>query len=783
MWKKFADFILRNRIAILVVIAMITAYMGYRARNVELDYTYVALLPEDNPYYIDFMKFKKNFGEDANLGIIAVQDKDFFKLNKFKDWQKLQDSIKTVNGVVNVLSVANAIDLVKNTAEKKFEIKPIFSKNIKTQAELDSMETVFRNRPFYNRLVYNDSSNVFMMIITMDKKVINSKKREKTFQNIEKYSHAFSDKHKVHLRYSGLPYTRTKISLLIKKELLMFIFLAMIVTAAILYMFFRSFKVVMFSMLIVGIGVIWAMGSMGIFNYKITILTGMIPPLIIVIGIPNSVYLLNKYHSEYRKHKNKIKSLFVIIYKVGNATFLTNLTTALGFATFIITGNAFLIEFGIVASLNIMGIFILSITLIPIFFSYLPAPSHKHVKHLDYTLVNKFIGKLVFLVENKRKLVYAVVTVVVGLSIYGITLIKTEGYIIDDIPHDNPVYTDLKFLEKNIGGVLPLEITIDTEKKKKAFQYKVLKNIDVLEQKLSNIKDLSKPISVVDALKYARQAYYNGSKAAYKFPTKNELAFIVDYLPKQNANTKGDALKVLNSFVDKDKQIARVSYRLNDIGTIKNKIVADSIENIAKTIFNPKKYDVGITGSGIIFTQGTNFLVHNLLTSLGLAIALIALFMASMFKSLRMIIISLIPNFIPLLFTAAIMGYFSIPIKPSTVLVFSIAFGISVDNAIHFLAKYRQELAYTQGNIEKAAINSLRETGVSIIYTAGILFFGFGIFTVSQFGGTKALGLLVSITLLIAMLSNLIFLPTLLLSLKHTISGKIKPLMEEDMED
>ena len=469
--------------------------MGYRAQYVELDYNYVALLPEDNPYYVEFENFKKNFGEDANLGIIGIQDSNFFKLEKFRDWRNLQDSIKTVNGVIEVLSVTNAVDVIKNTEAKKFEAKSIFGKKIKDQDELDSLAETFKNRPFYNGLIYNDSSDVILMAITMDKEVINSKAREKTIALIEKYANSFGEKHDLHIHFSGLPYSRTKISLLIKRELFMFIFLAMFVTAVILYMFFRSFKVVLFSMLIVGIAVIWAVGSMDIFDYRITILTGMIPPLIIVIGIPNSVYLLNKYHNEYKKHGNKIKALHTIIRKVGNATFLTNLTTALGFATFMITGNNFLIEFGVIASLNIMGIFLLSVTLIPIFFSYLAPPKDRHIKHLDYKLVNKFIEKLVWLVNTKRKLIYGIVTLIVVFGIYGITLIKTEGYIIDDIPHDHPVYTDLKFLEKNIGGVMPLEITIDTKKKKKVFQYQTLKKMETFIERLKVIEDLSEPMS------------------------------------------------------------------------------------------------------------------------------------------------------------------------------------------------------------------------------------------------------------------------------------------------
>ena len=770
MWSRFASIILRFRILIILVVVGVTVFMVYMSQGIKLDYEYASLLPKSNKYYIEFAEFKKMFGGDANVIIIGIQDPDFFEVDKFNDWIALQDSIKTIEGVTSVLSLANAVDIVKNPKKKKFEAKSIFDHKITNQKVLDSLSGIFKSRPFYQGLVYNDSTHVILMAVTMKRSLINSKKREKPMKEIEEMANVFGKKYNLHIHFSGLPFTRNKISLLIRKELGVFTFLAMFVTAVILFLFFRSFKVVLFSLLIVGIGVVWVMGTLGIFDYKITILTGMIPPLIIVIGIPNSVYLLNKYHQEYKVHGNKIKALHTVISKVGNATFLTNLTTALGFGTFIITGNRFLVEFGVVASLNIMGVFVLSITLIPIFFSFLAPPQEKHIKHLEYRPINKIIDALAYLVLNRRKLIYFSVGVIVVLGAYGITLIKTQAYIVDDIPHDNPIYTDLKFLENNIGGVMPLEIVIDTKKKKGVYQYKNLKKTDKLVEGLKDFPELSKSTSIIDALKFARQAYYNGSKRSYKLPSKNELAFIFPYLPEKDEK-KG--LNALEAFVDSTGRIARISYRLNDIGTIQTKQLTDSIERRVKEIFPDSKYKTYVTGSSIVFSQGTGFLVNNLMQSLALAIVLIAFFMATMFKSLRMIIISLIPNFIPLLFTAAIMGYFGIPIKPSTVLVFSIAFGIAVDNAIHFLAKYRLDLQITNGDIQKSAIMALRETGVSIIYTASILFFGFGMFTLSNFGGTQALGLLVSITLLVAMLSNLILLPSLLLSLRHTVTEKI----------
>jgi uncharacterized protein len=769
MWKKFARIILRNRLIIILIVLLITVFMGYMAKFVKLDYDYITLLPKTNPHYIEYQEFKKTFGEDATISIIGIKDPAFFTLDKINDWKNLKDSIRGIYGVKQVLSVFNTIEVEKNTETKKFVPRKIFPDSIRTQAELDSLAAEFRQRPFYSGLIYSDSTNVVLMAITFDKDIINTPAREGMFESIISMADEFGQKYNIEIHYSGLPYTRTMISLLVRQELFMFVFLAMFVTAFILFIFFRSFKVVLFSMLIVAIAVIWAIGTLGIFDFEVTILTGMIPPLIIVIGIPNCVYLLNKYHSEYRNHGNKIKALHTVIYKIGNATFLTNLTTALGFATFIITRNKMLVEFGIIASVNIMGIFILSTTLIPIFFSFLNPPKSKHTKHLDYKLVAAIISKFEYLVVYQKKFIFASVAIILGLGIYGITLIKTQGFIVDEIPESNKIYQDLKFLEKNIGGVMPLEITIDTKKKKGVYQYATLEKMNKFVDEIEQINDLSKPTSVIDALKFARQAYYNGNPGAYKMPTKSELAFIMPYLPEKSENSN---FNLLDAFVDKDAQISRISCRLNDIGTIKNVILCDSVLSIARRYFPEPRYEISVTGSSVVFTQGTSFLIRNLYTSVGLAIFLIALIMGSMFTSLRMIVISIIPNLVPLIFTAAIMGYFDIPIKPSTVLVFSITFGIAVDSAIHFFAKYRQELFITKGNIQEASVLALRETGVSIIYTSGILFFGFGIFTLSQFGGTQALGLLVSITLLIAMLSNLLFLPSLLLALKHTVSAK-----------
>ncbi|RLD63266.1 MAG: RND family transporter [Bacteroidetes bacterium] len=784
MWRIVARVILRKRVWFLVAIALITIFMAYQASFISMSYRHVQMLPEKDTAYLDYQYSKKLFGEQANIFVIGVKDTNFFQLKKFNDWISLNDTIKQMSCIDDVVSIAQIININKNSKEKKFELSPVFPKHINTQEELDSLVRVAKSLPFYKNLLYNDTNSVYLMAVSVSPEKLNTEERVEIVEDLVKKIEQYGEKYNLKFHYSGLPYIRTAVSNKVKKELYMFLVLAFLVCAFILYLFFRSFKAVFFPMLVVGIGVIWSMGSIVLFGYEITILTGMIPPLLIVIGVPNSIFMLNKYYSEYKRHGNKIKALQRVIQKTGNAIFLTNLTTASGFATFIITSSSILTEFGIIASLNIIGVFVLSLLLIPIFFSFFDPPKARHTKHLDNKRVSFLINNLINVTLNHRTFIYIVFAIIIGLGICGINLMKSTGYIVDDLPQDDPIYQDLGFFEKHFGGVMPLEILIDTKKKKGAINTKTFKKIEKLEKALRKYPELSRPISMIDAMKFLRQAFYKGNPRKYSLPNNMDKNFIMAYASK--FKDKGN---LINAYVDSTHQIARVSVQMKDIGTDKMKLLDEKIQADINTIFPPSKYNTILTGTSIIFFKGTRYLIKNLFVSLLLAIIIIALIMSWMFASFRMVIVSLIPNLIPLLLTGALMGYFGIPIKPSTILVFSVSFGISVDDTIHFLAKYRQELEVHEWDIKKSVIGALKETGVSMMYTSIVLFFGFAIFIASSFGGTAALGMLVSITLLFAMLSNLILLPSLLLTLERRITTKAfaEPLIqifdeEEDID-
>jgi len=781
MWQTIARIILRNRVAILVVIGLITVLMGYKATSVKIRYDFAALLPLTDSTLINYKAFKQKFGEDGDVLVIGIENEHLFRKDVYDAWFDLGEEMLQLDGVEQVVSAARCYHLVRNDSLKRFDFKLLSQEKPATQTELDSIKNEIVKLKFYDKLMWDEESHISVMAITMNAKVLDSKKRVALTDRIMATGKKYEGRLGSKLRYSGMPHIRSILAKVVADEMVLFILYAILVTALIMFLFFRSFKVVMVAMLVVVVGAIWSIGLVSLFGFQLSILTGLVPPLIIVIGVANCIFLLNKYHTEYRSHGNKIKGLQRVVRKVGRATLLTNATTAAGFATFTVVESSIMREFGVVAATSIMFIFVLSILLVPIVFSFLSEPKARHVKHLDRNYSKVFVSKIVEIVLSYRTRVYWFFGIVVVIGIYGITLITSNGNIVDDFPEDSPVLADLAFFEKNFNGVMPFEVQIDALKPDKALSPATLKRIEELQEVISSYPQFSRAVSMAEVVKSLKQAYYGGMPSKYSLPNGSERGFILSYANNNGDESKGNEL--LNSFIDSAKQVTRVSFQMKDVGTDEMDRLLAEIGPRVDSIFAPDKYKTLMTGTSVVYLRGTDYLVKNLFVSLSMAVVLIAILMAFMFQSWRMVAVSLIPNIIPLIITGALMGFLEITIKPSTILVFSIAFGISVDDTIHFLAKYRQELEANNWKIKRSVILALHEVGLSMAYTSIVLFFGFSIFNMSTFGGTKALGMLISITLLVAMFSNLILLPSLLLTLERSMTDKYKKNVEEDSSE
>lgn len=935
MWQKLSNIILRNRILILSLIFVITCVFAYFAvTSLKLDNKYGNMLPKESPAQSTYLKFKKMFGEDGGTLVLAIQSDNLYTEENFRKWKELGDSILTFDGVNSVVSEASLVTVSNNIEEERFEVEKIFTDDTFTEKSIDSIRQEIRLNPIYDGILYNDSTKVSLMMISVDESFLSDQKKSQVVVNIESLADTYSeDFGKIH--YAGLPHIRVIIGKRVMAEMYIFIALAIGVTSLLLFIFFRSFRVVGICNLVVFTAVIWSMGIIGMCGFKLSILMALIPPLMIVIGIPNCIFLLTKFHREVKDHGNKTKALSRVIVKIGNATFLTNLTTALGFSTFIFTNSEKLIEFGVIASINILMVFVLSICIIPIVFSLSKIPKTRHLKHLDRTFTASLVDKMVSLTKNKRPLIYIVTFSLVAVCIFGATKIEATGNITSDLPSDDPILLDINFIQENFNGAIPFEIMVDYKKDGRKFNKGFLTKIDKVQQHLANDTIFSKSISPVNVMKLINMAYYNNNPSKYKLISGRDKQRLKRYF--ENANIQLEETKTVHAYLDsvekgktsyqnkiytaypkvKYAAIAQKENRINpfeekmedslktpeiikneefftsyDLASLSQEnlseavkteypkssmsisltelvdttnttmrirmqmldlgsyVIAEKMDTLKKeidSILNPDKvameamfakvekgekayidslvFDFGgvynnltsiiadgnedvqyeldldpekikeyystenftanlraaiseeyldfdVTGTAVVASEGTQYLVKNLFTSLLIAICIIALLMALLFRSWKMVIISLIPNFIPLLVTAGIMGYFQIPIKPSTILVFSIAFGISVDDTIHFLAKYRQELKVREYDLKACVTNALRETGLSMFYTSIVLFCGFSMFSLSQFGGTQALGLLVSLTLLVAMVTNLLTLPSLLLTLEKRVANK-----------
>ena len=783
MWDTISRLIIRYRLLLIGIICVITVVMAYYATRVQMSYDFARTVPLNDPDMVMLTEFRKQFGEDGNLIAVGFKDSAIYQLNNFEAYRTFARSVKQISGVSEVIALPLLKMGLKDTENARFYLANIFPETIRNDKEFDSLLSLASDQKLYMDQLVNSTNGATRMVITVNKDVMNSSLREPLTASLMQAGRVFENSTKISLHYAGLPFVRTVVTNNVRREMKIFLIASVVITGLIMFVFFRSSRAVIFSMIVIGVVVVWTVGTLAIFGYKITILTGLIPPVIVTIGITNAIYLLNKYHLEYDKNKNKLEAISSVVKKMGMATFLTNLTVAIGFLTLLSTDILVLREFGIVAGLNIMALFFVSLVMIPSVFSWLPTPTERHLRHLNFSMMNAFLRTIDGVVTRQRAGIYIASITLAIASAYGIWQLRSVSYMVDDVPEESSVKKDMQFFEANFSGIMPLEMVVEfkTKKRRPVLDVRNLQMIERFENYLDSIPDVSKPVSLLSFVKASKQAFFNNNPDKYALPTRQEAAFILRYMKGQSDNTG-----LFKSFVDSSFTKMRISAQMADIGSERmDSLVNYSIEPKMKSIFVAEGQDsivTSITGTTKLFIKGNKFLIANLKESLLLAFLLITLSMAALFANVRMIIISLIPNLLALMITAGLMGYFGIPLKASTALIFSITFGISVDNSIRFLAKYRQEILSNNFKIPMAVTDSILETGKSIIYTSIVLFAGFIIFAFSDFGGTIALGVLTSTTLIISMFTNLILLPALILTFDRPKKRKGERLPIDDFD-
>ena len=761
MWNKIADYIMNHRVLNLVIASVLLLFFGLNAFTIKMGHDLANTLPETDSTMVVYRQFLDKYGPDGRAIFIGMVDEKLFDLPNFQDYYDLNENIRKIEGVTECLSVTRVYNLVKNDSIKKFQLSHVVGRRPQTQKEVDSIKNVIESLAMYDGLLFNTETHSTMMLVTLDDEHANTNLRKNVTDVLSTLLNDYSTRHGIEMHVSGMPYIREITTQKMVKEIVGFTFLSIVVAGLILYLFFRSWRPLVSVMTIVLLSVIYMFGIMALLDFDVTILTGVLPPLLIIIGVENSIFMLNKYHREFDVCHDKIQALKNVIVRIGPANLLTNTTTAVSFASFIITRNALLVPFGILASICIMLTYVMTMVLLPTFFSYQKKPEGKMVNYMNNPRINYIMDKISVFVLSKKRVIFSVLAVLMIICVIGALRITTSGRVVDDIAKSDKLYKDIMFFEENVGGVMPFEISIDTRKPKGIMNAPFIRKVQQLEDTLALYPEFSEPLSIAEVVKFARQGFYNGKREQFKIPSNNEFGFIMKYMPETKG---GDMPAIVTQYMDKEMQCTRVSVQMANVTTPEIDAISRTLKPQIDQIFPKEKYDVVMTGSAMVTLQGTNYLIVNLSHSLFLAFIVIALLMAITFHKLKMVVISLIPNLIPLLFTAGVMGFCGIPLKMSTILVFSIALGISVDNTIHYLARYRLQMKMNDNDIKKSVMAAIQETGPSMIYSASILICGFLIFAFSSFGGTKIVGFLVPFTLLIALITNILVLPALVLT-------------------
>jgi len=768
-WNRIATFILKNRPLFVTVILSFTALMGYFATTVELEYSMQKLVPSEDKDFKFYKTFKEKFGDDGNKLVCALETEDLFDSAFYNDFAQTCDNLNKISGVKGIISPSHLFHLYVDTLEY-LRMKRLVPKGIISQNDLDSFKSEFANLKFYDGLIYNKKSKVSLVLITLDVGVLNSPERISLIESIRDPLFEFGERHNKEIHLSGLPYIRFQNATYIKREILLFTALAFIVTALLILLLFRNFKTLFVSLLFISIGVVTMLGIQGILGFKLNILSGLLPPLLVVVGVQNTIYIINQYHEQYRRHRNQAKALTRIISHVGVANFLINFTTSVGFGTFYFTHTTILEQFGLVAFITINLIFLINIIGIPILYSFFTPPTIKQTKHLDNRRFSSFLNWVTLLINKRKRRIFYWFSLFAILGLVFMFRLKPLAFMVDDIPKDSKIYTDMKFIQEHFNGALPYEIVVTSYEEGNILNGEMLAKCKKLQKAVSEYSEMSKPMSLVEIISAANQAVHDDDPRYYRIPSNMELGNLALMFPESNSNST----TLINNLVDSTYSQMRISYQMKDVGSERMDEINQEIQEKAKHIFSQDEYDVKITGTSKIFLKGNDYLFDSLLKATFWSLLIISLTMSFLFPSWRMVIIAIIPNFVPLVITAGMMGLLGLSLKPSTILIFSISFGITVDSTIHFISTFRREVLKNMNTVEKALAITIDEVGISMMYSALAVCSGFAIFIFSDFRGTQSLGWLTGLTIFGGLATNLFLLPALIYAFKDFVNAKVE---------
>ena len=739
---------------ILIGFVAFTTLFALQLRETRFDYDFEKFFPIDDPETTFFFEHRTKFESDNDFLLIAIERKDgIFDLPFLQKVDRYVDELSHLDMVTSVTSI---------TRQPQVFLLPTGTAVTKPYIHLDTNQlkkdsiAIYNSKELINTLVSDDAKSLCLFI--KHEEYISKKKSDKLIKSIYKTTEKFDfDKHFIAGRTVGQNFYIEKMNY----EMLLYVGLSAILIVLFLFIAFRSAWGILIPQVILLGTLVWIVGLMGLFNQPINIILTTLPSVMFVVAMSDVIHLVSRYLDALRVEADKLDAIIVAIREVGMSTFLTSLTTAIGFFSLYFVNVEPIRVYGIVLGVGVLIAFFLTIVTLPVLFYLFPGPKYI-IKKKEAHFWAKYLQKWFIIVLKRRKIVLISAFVVILMSLIGLFKIEANNYLMDDMRADEPMKQDFNYLDEHYGGIRPLEMSVILKDSTKSFWDKdILMELDKVERFLENEYGAEVKQSLSQTVKVMNRSSHAGLPDYYEVPTSQRT--INSFKKKLKFVEQG---KLYHSLIDSNEVVTRISGGIGDVGNTvmqkKNKALKTFLDQLESKDYLEFK----LTGTSHLLDKNMSYLASSLVKGLLVSIGIVAFIMGILYRSFSMLVISIIPNMIPLIIVAGIMGYFGITLKTSTAIIFTIAFGIAVDDTIHFLGKFKHELM--KGRSKMYALKrSYLTTGKAMIITSLILCSGFLLLMISTFLGTFYMGMLLSLTLFFALLLDLTLLPVLLLLFYH----------------
>lgn len=739
----------------LSIIALLTLFFGYQIQNVTFNYNFEEFYPESDSDTEYFNSFRKTFESDNDFLLIVLENKSgVFDLDFLTEAEKYSKTIEKVDNVNFVRSLS--------TEEETF-IYASGTSGSRPYLDLENIDLkrdstrVFKNNELINSLI-NEKANGLMLFVKHED-LLSKAKSQKLVEDLNKITERYDfDNVRIVGRTIGQEfYINTMIT-----EMSTYVGLSMILVVAFLLVAFRSSWGLLVPQVVIIGSMVWIVGFMATVNEPLNILLTILPSIMFVVSMSDVIHLVSKYIELLREGKDKFTAIKTSFKEIGIATFLTSLTTAIGFFSLIFVNVTPIKSFGIYTGIGVLMAFVITFSTLPFLFYFTKTPKIVYQKKSSFWLP-LMRRAFVFTLRN-RKWIPIFSVVLIAIFAYGITKIQTNNYIMDDVSENVQIKKDFNYVDNAFGGIRPFELAVELKDSNNSFwNVESLKQLEKVEDFLTKEYEVTLNLSLAQSIKILNRGANAGSEDAFKVPgSKRKIRQFKRILKIANQG------ELMSRIMDSTETLTRISGTIPDWGNIESGKKNEAFYNFIEESNLDNNFNFVVTGSAHLLDKNMRYMSTSLVAGLSFATLIVALIMGLLFKSIRMVFISMIPNIIPLIFIAGIMGYFGIDLKITTAIVFTISFGIAVDDTIHFLTKYKLELAKGKSKLY-ALKRTYIDTGKAIVLTSAILCSGFLLLLLSDFMGTFYLGLMIFITLIFAVLGDLFFLPLLLIYLTKKV--------------